>query len=62
GLNYTQYNGKWEEAAQEQKVSIKHLVDILKAEYGLTDDDVYKHNDISPQKTGGEADGLYDKD
>ncbi|TQR51989.1 hypothetical protein DMC01_12615, partial [Campylobacter troglodytis] len=33
GLNYTQYNGKWEEAAQEQKVSIKHLVDILKAEY-----------------------------
>ncbi|TQR53166.1 N-acetylmuramyl-L-alanine amidase, partial [Campylobacter troglodytis] len=61
GLNYTQYNGKWEEAAQEQKVSIKHLVDILKAEYNLTNDDLYGHGEISAHKIFNEADGLYEK-
>ena len=47
---------------QAQKDSIKNLIEILKDEYNLSDDDVYEHDDISPQKTRGEAKGLHEKE
>lgn len=47
---------------QAQKDSIKNLVEILKKEYNLSNDDVYEHDDISPQKVRSEAKGLYEKE
>ena len=47
---------------QAQKDSIQNLVEILKTEYNLNNDDVYEHDDISLQKTRGEAKGLYEKE
>ncbi|MCI7411908.1 MAG: N-acetylmuramoyl-L-alanine amidase [Helicobacter bilis] len=55
-------SNQWEVATQAQKDSIKNLVEILKAEYNLNNDDVYEHDDISLQKTRGEAKGLYEKE
>ena len=52
----------WDTPTQAQKDSIKNLVEILKEEYNLSDDDVYEHDDISLQKTRGEAKGLYEKE
>ena len=52
----------WDTSTQAQKDSIKNLVEILKAEYNLNNDDVYEHDDISLQKTRGEAKGLYEKE
>lgn len=52
----------WDTPTQAQKDSIKNLVEILKAEYNLNNDDVYEHDDISLQKTRGEAKGLYEKE
>lgn len=47
---------------QAQKDFYKNLIEILKDEYNLSDDDVYEHDDISLQKTRGEAKGLYEKE
>ena len=55
-------SNQWEVATQAQKDSIKNLVEILKEEYNLNNDDVYEHDDISPQKVRGEAKGLYEKE
>lgn len=52
----------WDTPTQAQKDSIKNLVEILKEEYNLSDDDIYEHDDISPQKVRGEAKGLYEKE
>ncbi|RDU61320.1 hypothetical protein CQA53_10305 [Helicobacter didelphidarum] len=52
----------WDTPTQAQKDSIKNLVEILKKEYNLSNDDIYEHDDISPQKTRGEAKGLYEKE
>ena len=51
-------NNQWEVATQAQKDSIKNLVEILKEEYSLSDDDIYEHDKIS-RKTGGEGANLY---
>ncbi|WP_233714304.1 hypothetical protein [Helicobacter trogontum] len=59
-LQYESYT--WDTSTQAQKDSIKNLVEILKAEYNLNNDDVYEHDDISLQKTRGEAKGLYEKE
>lgn len=61
GLNYTQYNGKWEESTQKQKDSTKQLADILKDIYNMTDDDIYGHGEISAHRTFNEGNNLYDK-
>lgn len=53
--NYT----TWDTPTQAQKDSIKNLVEILKAEYNLSDDDIYKHDKIA-YKTNDEGAGLYD--
>ena len=50
---------EWEPPTPEQKASIATIVGILKKEYGLTDADIYEHDDIS-YKTEGEGAGLYD--
>lgn len=42
-----------------KKDSIKNLVEILKAEYNLSEDDIYEHDKIA-YKTNGEGAGLYD--
>lgn len=55
-------SNQWEVATQAQKDSIKNLVEILKEEYNLNNDDVYEHDDISLQKTRGEAKGLHEKE
>ena len=51
-------SNQWEVATQAQKDSIKNLVEILKAEYNLNNDDVYEHDKIS-RKTDGEGANLY---
>lgn len=51
-------SNQWEVATQAQKDSIKNLVEILKEEYNLSDDDVYEHDKIS-RKTDGEGANLY---
>lgn len=56
--NYT----TWDTPTQAQKDSIKNLIGFLKEEYNLSNDDVYEHDDISPQKTRAEAKGLYEKE
>lgn len=48
----------WNTPTQAQKDSIKNLVEILKEEYNLSDDDVYEHDKIS-RKTDGEGANLY---
>ncbi|BDB64132.1 hypothetical protein T36_0579 [Helicobacter cinaedi] len=61
----TFYAATWdtsEQTDQTQKDSIKNLVEILKTEYNLTENDIYEHDDISPQKTRGEAKDLYEKE
>ena len=63
-IAYILYNfitGNWEEATQAQKDSIKHLANILKVEYKLTDDDIYEHGEISAHRTFNEGDNLYEK-
>ncbi|TLD81344.1 peptidoglycan recognition protein family protein [Helicobacter trogontum] len=59
-LQYESY--AWDTPTQAQKDSIKNLVEILKAKYNLSDNDVYKHDDISPQKVRGKAKGLHEKE
>jgi len=60
--NITFYTATWDTPTQAQKDSIKNLVEILKKEYNLSNNDIYEHDDISPQKTRGEAKGLYEKE
>ncbi|MBR2112124.1 MAG: hypothetical protein IJ950_04170 [Helicobacter sp.] len=59
-LQYESYT--WDTPTQAQKDSIKNLVEILKAEYNPSDNDVYEHDDISPQKVRGETKGLYERE
>ena len=61
GLNYTQYNGKWEESTQKQKDLASQLTDILKDIYNMTNDDIYGHGEISAHKTFNEGNNLYEK-
>ena len=49
----------WESTTKEQLASIRHLVNLLKSLYNLSDEDVYKHNVIA-YKTDNEADELYE--
>ncbi len=50
---------RWEAPTSAQSQAIAAVVTILKAEYGITDDDIYEHDKIS-YKTAGEGAGLYD--
>lgn len=59
-MQYESYT--WDTPTRAQKDSIKNLVEILKAEYNPSDNDVYEHDDISPQKVRGEAKGLYERE
>ena len=59
-MQYESYT--WDTPTQAQKDSIKNLVEILKAEYNPSDNDVYEHDDISPQKVRGETKGLYERE
>ena len=61
GLNYTQYNGKWQETQKEQKDSITTLINALKMIYNISNNDIYGHGEISAHKTANEGDDLYDK-
>ena len=51
-------SNQWEVATKAQKDSIKNLVEILKDEYNLSEDDIYEHDKIS-RKTDGEGANLY---
>ena len=61
GLNYTQYNGKWQETQKEQKDSIATLINALKMIYNISNNDIYGHGEISAHRTANEGDDLYDK-
>ncbi|WP_140728016.1 peptidoglycan recognition protein family protein [Pseudomonas sp. Hp2] len=52
---------KWEAPTAEQSKSIRHVISVLKAEYGVQDSDIYEHDKIS-YKTSGEGEGLYSID
>lgn len=51
----------WEAPTVAQASSIARLIGILKSEYGLTNADIYEHDEIS-YKQGGEGAGLYGSD
>lgn len=51
----------WEAPTAEQSASIATIVRILKDTYGLGEDDIYEHDNIS-YKTDGEGAGLYSGD
>ncbi|MBD5165207.1 MAG: N-acetylmuramoyl-L-alanine amidase [Helicobacter sp.] len=51
-------NNQWEVVTQAQKDSINTLIEILKQEYSLTNNDIYEHDKIS-RKTEGEGANLY---
>lgn len=48
----------WDAPTSEQAAAIKHLMEALQRNFGLTDRDVYQHDAIS-RKTPGEGAGLY---
>ena len=48
----------WEAPTADQEKSIKSIVKILQEKYGLTDSDIYEHDNIS-YKTAGEGADLY---
>lgn len=55
---YHESTRAWDAATPEQMTAIRHLVEILKGEYGMRDGDIYEHDKIA-WKTEGEGAGLY---
>ena len=50
----------WEPATENQLISIRFLIHILLDLYKLSENDIFEHDKIS-YKTGGEGEGLYEK-
>lgn len=57
-FKYVQLSGEWEKVTVAQKSSVKSLVEVLKAIFGLSNDDIYKHGAISGHKQASEGDGI----